>query len=1012
MALHTRSQRVLTGLAIVSFLFCVVCVWYVATSPDVGLRCLLRSDDALASGVEIRAVSDEVRTHGDAIHPGDYLVEMNGRPIRTFYDYVTELHRLRSAVPRTGGRLKTEGFDSRLLMESDPARLVESEDGRRFVLCRIRTPHDVIQRTYLELTPPPTAAVLITLFWLMIETPIVLISGLACWRRPFDEPLKVFFATTFVSLVAFVGGNHWWVISGAPALIIPFTIAAVLFPAILFHFFVVFPSPKEFLRQFPRLTLMLTYGIPVLVAGCLTALITAGWFLSDRLGEGPLAHGAEVLHGRVVTVFVILLRFVIQAYLVVAGIYFVGGLGSAIHSILHAQNSVERNQVKWILWAGMFAALPIAYSLFLALFRRTDFALGAAQIPMFLAGVSFMVAYSIGIARHKLLLIDQVLSRGMWFYVSSSALAVAFSLAIALGALAAIRNDIGIQNRTFPLFGLLTLSVVALTWLRDRAQRSIDRQFFGEKYQLDRALQRMNRAVANLLERDAVASNLLNSCCEVLRVELAALYLWDAPRSRFSLAAAVGRKDLPTHITVADEVLTALRHGASFQRVPSGTSPEQSLIRRLGMEVVTGLEADGEVAGFMALGPKPNAAAYTAEDATFLTALGRITGVAFHCARIHEDLTRVNDDLQTKTVKLVEQERQIAMLQNILESLSPTSRGGTEAAAGLERSLIVGHGPAISEVLETVRKVSNSDASVLVRGESGTGKELLARTLHENSPRRGGPLVSVHCAALSSTLLESELFGHVKGAFTDAREDKVGRFALAHGGTLFLDEIGDISLDVQIKLLRVLQERTFEPVGSTTPVAVDVRIIAATHQNLERLIQEGKFREDLYYRLNVITVTLPPLRERREDVLELAAHFLKSAAEREGRRITRIDDAALEALMNYAWPGNIRELQNAVNRSVVLAENDIITLKDLPVEIRRPSRHPARVVEPKLLNSPMPRPPVSLGPTRTLVVGSEDERELLTTALDRCQGNKAEAARLLGMPRSTFFFKLKRHGIS
>jgi len=1014
-ALYTRSQRILTVCAACSYLFCVVCVWYVATSPDIGLRCLLKSDDPFASGVQVRAISNEISAYGDAVRHGDYVVELNGKPIRSFFDYVGELANLRSVVPRTGGRLRTVGFDTRLLSEPDPPRLVESEDGRRFVLCRLRTPEDVLQRAYLELTPPPTGGVLITLLWLMLETPIILISGLACWRRPFDEPLKLFFVTTFVSLVAFVGGNHWWVISGTPFLVVPFAITAILFPALLFHFFLIFPSPKEFLRQYPRLTLTLIYGIPLVVAGIITLLVVNGWLLSSHLGEGPLATGAELLQGRLVTVMTVLLRIVIQLYLVVAGLYFAGSLISATHSILHTQNAVERNQVKWILWAGGFAAFWVAYSLYLALFRRTDFALGAAQLPMFLAGASFMVAYAIGIARHKLLLIDQVLSRGMWFYASSSGLAVAFSIAIAVGALAAIRNDLGVQGRTFPLFGLLILSVLALTWLRDRMQRSIDRQFFGEKYQLDRALQRMNRAVANLLERDAVAGNLLNSCCEVLRVDLAALYLWDAPRSRFSLAAAVGKGDMPAQITVAEEVLIALKHSASFQRVPSGTSPEQSLIRRLGMELVTGLEVDGEVAGFMALGPKPNGAAYTAEDATFLTALNRITGVAFHCARVHEDLTRLNEDLQVKTVKMVEQERQISLLQNILESISPTSRTSAEASGGLERSSIVGHGPAISEVLETVRKVSSSDASVLVRGESGTGKELLARTLHENSPRRGGPLVSVHCAALSSTLLESELFGHVRGAFTDAREDKVGRFALAHGGTLFLDEIGDISLDVQIKLLRVLQERTFEPVGSTSPVNVDVRIIAATHQNLERLIQEGRFREDLYYRLNVITITLPPLRERREDVLELAAHFLNSAAEREGRRITRIDDGALEALMNYGWPGNIRELQNAVNRSVVLAENDIITLKDLPAEIRRPSRSSmrpaARVVEPKLLGSALPSPPLNLGPTRMLVVGSDDEREMLSGALDRCAGNKAEAARLLGMPRSTFFFKLKRHGL-
>lgn len=1015
MAIHSTSQRLLTVGAVVSFFYCIAAMWYVATSPDIGLRCLLTSDTPFRPGLEIRALSTDLRSHGDTIAAGDTLIELNGEPIYSFVDYARELRNLRSAVPRVGARLKTAGFDTRLLQETDPPRLVESDEGTRYVLCRIRTPEEAIRRAYVELTPPPAGAVLLTLLWLMIETPIILLSGIACWRRPFDQPLNVFFATTFVSLVAFVGGNHWWVIGGIPALIIPFAVAATLFPAVLFQFFLTFPTPKEILRQHPKATLGLIYGIPALVATIITALIALSWWLSADYGPGLLARGTEAVQRQFASAVLLGLRYAIQAYLLVAGGYFIGSLAAALHSILHAQNVIERNQVKWILWAGILAAIPVSYSLFLALFRRTDFALGAAQLPMFLAGASFMVAYAIGIARHKLLLIDQVLTRGMWYYVSNSLLSIVFSLAIALGVLYASRNDLGLLNRTLPLIGLLILSVLTLTWMRDRIQRWIDRQFFGEKYQLDRALQRMNRAVANLLERDAVASNLLNSCCEVLRVELAALYLWDHARTRFSLAAIVGKGDFPPNITVADEVLLVLKNGASFQRVPGATSPEQSLIRRLGTELVTGLEIDGEVAGFLTLGAKPNGMAYTAEDATFLNALGRITGVAFHCARVHEDLTRLNDDLQSKSVKIVEQERQIAMLQSILDSISPNNRAANESADALQRTAIVGHGPAMTEVLETVRKVSSSDASVLVRGESGTGKELLARTLHENSPRRNGPLVSVHCAALSPSLLESELFGHVKGAFTDAREDKVGRFALAHGGTLFLDEIGDISLDVQVKLLRVLQERTFEPVGSTKPVQVDVRIIAATHQNLERLIQEHRFREDLYYRLNVITVTLPALRDRREDILELAAHFLKGAAEREGRRITRIDDAALEALMNYSWPGNIRELQNAVNRSVVLAENDIITLKDLPMEIRRPGRPSAtaRVVEPKLLGAPLPLPRAlsNLGPTRTIVVGSDDERGLLADALQKCGGNKTEAAKILGMPRSTFFFKLKRHGL-
>src|SRR5262249_50612447 len=210
---------------------------------------------------------------------------------------------------------------------------------------------------------------------------------------------------------------------------------------------------------------------------------------------------------------------------------------------------------------------------------------------------------------------------------------------------------------------------------------------------------------------------------------------------------------------------------------------------------------------------------------------------------------------------------------------------------------------------------------------------LLARALHENSPRAARPFVKVNCAALAPTLLESELFGHVKGAFTNAIKDKVGRFEAAHGGTLFLDEIGDLDVALQVKLLRVLQEKTFERVGSSEPVRVDVRLIAATHQDLEALIRSGRFRQDLYYRLNVISIAVPPLRERSEDIAELATHFVRLHAARLGREPPRLDDDGLATLKGYAWPGNIRQLENVMERAVVICEGPVITLDDLPAEV-------------------------------------------------------------------------------
>src|SRR5262245_33458744 len=260
--------------------------------------------------------------------------------------------------------------------------------------------------------------------------------------------------------------------------------------------------------------------------------------------------------------------------------------------------------------------------------------------------------------------------------------------------------------------------------------------------------------------------------------------------------------------------------------------------------------------------------------------------------------------------------------------ITPESRSGELNING-----IVGGSPPVRELLRLVRKVSGSQSAVLIRGESGTGKELLARALHDHSPRGGKTFVKVHCAALSPGLLESELFGHVKGAFTGAHRDKVGRFELANGGTLFLDEIGDISLEVQTKLLRVLQEMTFERVGSSEPVQVDVRILAATHQNLEELIRQGRFRLDLFYRINVFPIVVPPLRERREDIPELAMHFLRVHAARSGKPAGQLDDDAFLALKSYHWPGNIRQLENVIERAVVVAESSVLTVEDLPPDL-------------------------------------------------------------------------------
>ncbi len=312
---------------------------------------------------------------------------------------------------------------------------------------------------------------------------------------------------------------------------------------------------------------------------------------------------------------------------------------------------------------------------------------------------------------------------------------------------------------------------------------------------------------------------------------------------------------------------------------------------------------------------------------------------------------------------------------------------------------IIGKSPSLGRTLSVVEKVADTESTVLITGESGTGKELVARALHYNSRRAERPLITVNCGAIPEELLESELFGHVKGAFTNAVNHREGRFALANGGTIFLDEIGDMSPSLQVKLLRVLQERTFEPVGSSRTQKVDVRVIAATHRDLPAMIESGEFREDLFYRLNVLPVEVPPLRERIEDLPLLVHHFLDRARAERGSRVEGMTDEALQQLMDYHWPGNVRELENVTERLTILVGEGDIEVEDLPAQIR---------AQP-LAQTLAPRVPSS-GLDFNAVVG-RFETELIEQALDHTHWNKNRAAGLLSLNRTTLIEKIKKRGI-
>ncbi len=364
------------------------------------------------------------------------------------------------------------------------------------------------------------------------------------------------------------------------------------------------------------------------------------------------------------------------------------------------------------------------------------------------------------------------------------------------------------------------------------------------------------------------------------------------------------------------------------------------------------------------------------EDVRLLTIISSMVAQA---VRIHQMVEREKSRLQDENIRLKR-----------------------ELKKRFQPSNIVGQSKRMQDVYDTLELVSKTKATLLLRGESGTGKELVAHAVHYQSDRAEKPFIKVACAALPETLLESELFGYEKGAFTGANTTKAGRFEMASDGTLFLDEIGDLPPSTQVKLLRVLQEREFERLGGTQTLRVDIRLIAATNKDLEKEVREGRFREDLYYRLNVVPIMLPALRERREDIPQLVAHFLERSSRENKKSVKYISDAAMEILMNYAWPGNVRELENAIERAVVLSKEDTLTPELFPIP--KDAEGPGLTVF-----NPLPPQEFASGPLPAAV--EQLEKRMIEAALQKSGGNQRKAAQLLGLTERIIGYKIKAYGL-
>jgi transcriptional regulator with GAF, ATPase, and Fis domain len=917
---------------------------------------------------------------------------------------------------------------------------------------RWRDQHTLETRTAAVLVQcPPSWTYYRSCVWFLQELLIFAIGARVLWKRPDDDCAQLFFAVCIVTVGAFMGGYHWTEIVTEPVLIYPFALFAVFVPVVNLHFFLVFPRENPVLQRHRRWVLGALYGISTVYLGALWGSMVASRWLSLHERGMQAAVAFRVLGG------------LSLGYIALAAVLFGVCILCLVLSYRNARTRSERNQVRWILCASLISSVLIAYLLVHAWNDPATLGRGNAAWPMFGVSLLYTVAYAFSITRYKLMQVEEIFNRSAFYFAFSLTAGLIYS-----GMLLVSGKLIGDQlfsthlTSRGALAAVLSVILVLILSevLRGRFQRVLDRQFFREKYKFDRAMQKMRLAVESLIDRRTLGRRLLEAAAEVLRLEWGALYLADAPGRSLQLMATHGPTPDERCLSHDNPLVARLRLTPtvrlSHALASNGASdPASDAMIALGGEAATALTGDGHLAGLLVLGPKRSGMPYEDEEMAFLGALSSVATLVLHSADIQQTLESLNQELRGKVEKIAEQQRRILILQDQLRGRAEREREGSgQGPDGNVREPVPesvvdvglgvfdtmkGSSAAVRKMIVMARKVAATHSAVLIRGESGTGKELLAAAIHQASPRAARPFVKLHCAALSQSLLESELFGHVKSAFTGADRDRIGRFEQANGGTLFLDEIGDINLEVQTKLLRVLQEMSFERVGSSQPIKVDVRILAATHQDLEALIRSGRFREDLYYRLDVFRLYTPALRERREDVFELAVYFLNLHAQRTGKLVTHLDPEAVEALVAYDWPGNIRELENVLERAVVLADGQAVTLGDLPIELRQPGR---RRLRPRLpaAGAPARTPAAAAGapaPARSAAAShaapaasawsvsdaepppGEDwnaefsayERQRLIDALNEADGNKSVAARLLGMPRSTFFSKMKKHGI-
>ncbi|MEW6357539.1 MAG: sigma 54-interacting transcriptional regulator [Planctomycetota bacterium] len=875
---------------------------------------------------------------------GDIVMSIDGHPTSSLVDYL---------------------YQSRDLTRGKEVRLIVARNGEQIPITADVTRH-----------PFPVSA----LVWLIIGMG-ALAAGFAVYvKHPDTNGAPLFCLISAFTVSAFVGGANWYIIIDNVELLSVFIITGTLLTPMALHFCLVFPARKELTRRH-RWLIPALYLPHLGFLGCFEGYNIRAYL--KYLDGDSLRHAFQIIYA------------LAGWYFALVGLYLLVGLISIVHSYRARTTSPAGKQLKWIFWAAAAATVPVCLTVYVAVADFPGFAFGGATAWVLMASILMIMGQAFALTKYRLSDVDVVLSRSIgYFLVSGVAVGGYYCLVFLCGFLLTM-----IAGENSPAATVVSILAIAIIFrpVSELVQKLVDKRFHRDKYRYEQTILEVSTAVISILDMDELLAKIADTVTDKLRVTRVFILLRNDKAGRFDVKVSRGKPPVP-HTFNGQALAADLEKNRTALVAPTPFEenlPDSEALAEMasaGAAIALPLFYEDRLIGVFCLGEKISQEIYSTDEVRLLRTLANEAAIAIRNALSYRTIQELNLDLAEKVKRIDQQRVQISSLQKQLVNENKYLREQIRERYNFRE--IIGSSKAMQDVLQLTAKIARSSSAVLIRGESGTGKELIARAIHFNSDRRNKPFVKVNCAALSEGVLESELFGHERGSFTGAIRQKVGRFELADGGAIFLDEIGDIPLKTQVRLLRVLQEKEFERVGGNETVNVDVRVIASTHRDIEALIQDEHFREDLFYRLNVITVHVPSLRERREDIPEMAIHFLNKFNRELGKNVRNIDSDALQRLMEYEWPGNVRELENMMERAVVLAEGQTITMKDLPIE-QGPELGPASVGR-----APLPAMLESL------------ERERIQSALDRAGGNKSQAARSLGIKRTTFLSKLRKFNMA